>query len=346
MKNILAYRFSAMGDVAMTVPVLRAVTEQNPGVQITMASRSFFKPFFDEIPQVNFIGIDLNHYKGLPGLYKLYRELKSTQPDAVADLHDVLRTKVLDIFFKTSGFTVSVIDKGRADKKQLTKYPHKILKPLLSTHERYADVFRRLGLQVDLSKAKLYPPEVSQQVKLFLKITGNKKLLGIAPFAAHEGKQFPLKKIKEVIEILLKENPDIQIFLFGGGKKEKLKLDELESIDRNSIVNVAGMFPFKEELQLIGQLDLMLSMDSGNGHLAAMYGVPVITIWGATHPYAGFMPFGQPGTNQILPDLQQFPQLPTSVYGQKTFPGFEKVWESIPVQSITGKISNLLNRQV
>jgi len=339
-KKILAFRFSAMGDAAMTVPVLRAVLQQNPGTEIILVSRPFFKPIFNDIPNLKFVGINLKNYKGVIGLYHLFKELKKHNPDAIADLHDVLRTKVLRLFFKTKAYKIAVIDKDRKVKKKLTRLKNKVLKPLKTTHERYADVFRKLGFKVDLNKIQANTkPDLSQQVKLFLNTFENQKVIGIAPFAAHEGKQYPLKKIEELTKDLLSNNKKVNILLFGGGASEKEKLNELEKTNRNRVVNVAGLFSFKEELQLISRLQLMLSMDSGNGHLAALFGVPVISIWGATHPYAGFAPFNQANTQQILPDLQKFPQLPTSIYGNKTFVGFDQVWESIPIEKI---LKNLL----
>jgi len=338
-QKILTFRFSAMGDVAMTVPVLHAVVQQNPDVEIIMVSRPFFKPFFNNLPNVTFVGIDLKNYKGIVGLYKLFKELKKHQPNAIADLHDVLRTKVLRALFKTSGYKVSVIDKGRKAKRQLTRRENKVLKPLQSTHERYADVFRKLGLKVDLSKVShIEKPTLTTQAKLFLNTFQGQKIIGIAPFAAHLGKQYPLEKIEEIIKQLLEKDENLNILLFGGGTEEKRKLDSLEKINRNRVVNVAGMFSFEEELQLISRLNLMLSMDSGNGHLAALFNLPTVTIWGATHPFAGFAPFKQNAKQQIMPDLQQFPQLPTSVYGNKTFEGFEQVWETILVNDIVNII--------
>ena len=92
---------------------------------------------------------------------------------------------------------------------------------------------------------------------------------------------------------------------------------------------MAGKLSFKEELRLISQLDLMLSMDSGNGHLAAVYGVPVVTIWGNTHPSAGFAPFRQPESNSITPDRIKYPLIPTSIYGKKIVEGYEDCMASI-----------------
>jgi len=341
--KLMLFRFSAMGDVAMTVPVIKTLLDTYPELEIIMVSRPFFAPLFKDLPRLKFIGVDLKtSYKGLPGLYRLFRELKQYQPRAIADLHDVLRTKILRFFFKTAGYKVAVINKGRQEKKALTRSQNKILKPLPTTHERYADVFRKLGWALDLKNYKPQYPELSVQVALFLENFKDKKIIGIAPFAAHPGKEYPLKKTKELIRLILQKNEKVDILLFGGGNIEKQKLDELEKINRNRIVNLAGVFSFEEELQIISRLALMLSMDSGNGHLAAIFGVPVITIWGLTHPFAGFTPFNQPDEYQIIPDLKTFPQLPTSVYGNKTFEGFEQIWETISPEIIVDKIMNVL----
>jgi ADP-heptose:LPS heptosyltransferase len=343
-QKILVFRFSAMGDVAMTAPVLRALVQQNPDIEIVMVSRPFFAPIFKDIPNLQFIAVDLKNYKGFFGLFKLFKELRKLKPTAIADLHDVLRSKVLRSLFKTAGYQVKSIDKGRKAKKALTRTQNKLLKPLRSTHERYADVFRKLGYSIDLNQLKTgQKPSLSSQTKLFLDTFEEQKLIGIAPFAAHEGKQYPLEKIEEVIKQLLDKDSQISILLFGGGKEEKQRLDELEKINRNRVVNLAGMFRFDEELQLISRLQLMLSMDSGNGHLAALFNVPVITIWGATHPFAGFAPLGQPEQQQIIPDLKQYPQLPTSVYGNKTFEGFNDVWKTISVENVINTVCSKID---
>ncbi len=335
-KKIMVFRFSAMGDVAMSVPVIKAVLEQNEEVEIQVVSRVFFAPFFGLLPEVEFIPVDFKkEYKGIPGLIKLFKKLKAENPDVIADLHDVLRSRFLRVLFSLTGKKVFSIDKGRKEKRALTREKNKILKSLKTTHERYADVFRKMGFEVDLSKATpIEKPEMSAQVELFFQTFEGDKIIGIAPFAAHEGKQYPMDKIKKVIELLLEEDKEINIILFGGGKEEKKKLDELEKINRNRTVNVTGIFSLEEELQIISRLDKMLSMDSGNGHLAALFGVPIVTIWGATHPYAGFAPFGQPEKNQILPDIQKFPQLPTSIYGNKIFENFKQIWDTIPEEKV------------
>ena len=121
--------------------------------------------------------------------------------------------------------------------------------------------------------------------------------------------------------------------LFGGGKKEIEILDSLAS-NKENVINMAGKIKFQQELALISNLDVMLSMDSGNAHIAAMLGVKVITLWGATHPFAGFSPFNQPLENALVSDRNQFPKLPTSVYGNKKVEGYEDAMRTITVDKI------------
>jgi ADP-heptose:LPS heptosyltransferase len=78
----------------------------------------------------------------------------------------------------------------------------------------------------------------------------------------------------------------------------------------------------------------MLSMDSGNAHIAAMLGIKVVTLWGATHPFAGFSPFNQPQQNALVSDRNLFPKLPTSVYGNKKVEGYEDAMRKITVDSV------------
>ncbi|WP_241479962.1 glycosyltransferase family 9 protein [Kordia jejudonensis] len=340
-KHILVIRLSAMGDVAMTVPVINALLRENPSVKITVVSRAFLKPIFDGIPNVAFFTADVKgKHKGIFGLYKLYKELKALQIDVVADLHNVLRSNILGTYFKAGGFKVCKIDKGRAEKKALTRTKDKIFKQLKTTHERYADVFKQLGYNVSLTKEDvLAQRELTPKIITF---TGNnpKKWIGIAPFAAFAGKTYPFELMEEVVS-KLNATKQYSIILFGG-PAEKKQLATLEN-NYETAINCAGLFSFKEELALISNLDVMLSMDSGNAHLAAMFGRKVITIWGITHPYAGFYPFGQPIENALLADKEKYPLLPTSIYGNKYPKGYENVLETITSQVVFDKIVEVLD---
>ena len=327
----------------MTVPVLRAFVKQYPNVQLTVVSRPFFKPFFDGIPNVSFFAFDeKERHKGFLGLLRLFQDLRTLPIDAFADLHNVLRSQVIRNLFALSGKKVAAVNKGRAGKKELTRAENKVFKQLPTMFERHAQVFETLGFPIDLS----LEPEFPKRAILSAEITDlvgerYQKLIGVAPFAQYDSKVYPLDVMKEVIAKLA-ENKEQTILLFGGGKKEIEILDSLAAPFKN-VINVAGKIKFQQELKLISNLDVMLSMDSGNAHIAAMLGVKVVTLWGATHPYAGFSPFNQSIDNALVSDRNQFPKLPTSVYGNKKVEGYDDVMRTIAPETIVEKIIEKLN---
>lgn len=334
-----------MGDVAMTVPVLRALVLQYPEVKITLVSRPFFQPFFEGIPNVNFFGVDLNQrHKGFVGLLRLFFDLRKLEVDLVADLHNVLRSKIVRTLFALSGKKVAATDKGRAEKKALTSLTNKVFAPVKSMSERHVDTFKQLGFSIDVTHPKF--PEKAILTEEALKQLGvtsdisKSNAIGIAPFAQYESKVYPQDLMQQVIDALA-ENKNNHLFLFGGGATEIQKLKALQNKHDNVFV-VAGKVSFEAELQLISNLDVMLSMDSGNAHIAAMLGVKVITLWGATHPYAGFKPFNQPDDFCLTSDRAQFPLLPTSIYGNKKVEGYDEVMRTILPSQVIEKINSNL----
>ena len=340
-QHIAVFRLSAMGDVAMTVPVIRAFVAQNPNIKITVVSRPFFQPFFDGIENVSFFGVDLNHrHKGFIGLLRLFSDLRKLNIDAVADLHNVLRSKIVRTLFALSGKKVAATDKGRAEKKALTSLTNKVFAPVKPMVERHVETFKKLGFSVDLTNPKF--PEKAILLEDILKITGtkNQNWIGIAPFAQYESKVYPIDLMQQVIDGL-SQNKNHKIFLFGGGEKEIQLLNQLQNQHENVLV-LAGKIQFKQELDVISNLDLMLSMDSGNAHISAMLGVKVITLWGATHPYAGFKPFNQQDDFCLTSDRDKYPLLPTSIYGNKKTEGYDEVMRTILPITIIDKIEKEL----
>jgi ADP-heptose:LPS heptosyltransferase len=310
--RILVIRLSAMGDVAMTIPVIHAFTVACPQIKLSVLSQKKFAPFF-VCDRLHFIGIDLKHYRGLKGLYSLFKVLQKENFDIVLDLHDVLRSNILRFFFRIMGRKVFVIDKGRKDKRALTRQKNKILKPLSATVERYTEVFKRAGFNIEpsIEKWRIHFADRNDNIASIFPTKENTVRIGIAPFAAHEGKIYPLNKMAQVVDYL--SSKGFNIYLFGGKGKERVLLQEWES-RFPQCVSMAEKFTLDEELQIISKLDLMISMDSANMHLASLVGVPALSIWGATHPYAGFLGWEQSSENIIQLDL---PCRPCSVYGNK-----------------------------
>lgn len=341
MKHIVIMRLSAMGDVAMTVPVISALVSQYPEVKVTVVSRPFFKPFFSHIPNVDFFAVDLNNrHKGFLGLYRLYSDLKKQKVDYFADFHNVLRSKVVRTFFALSGTKVAFTDKGRDEKKALTRAENKVFAPVKSMVERHLETLQKLGFNVSLQNP-IFPTKSTLKVEIISKV-GNKsdKWIGIAPFAQYDTKVYPKDLMEEVIRILA-ENNKYRIFLFGGGKKEIELLNQMQQ-QINNVFVLAGKLSFQEELIVIQHLDVMLSMDSGNAHIAAMYGIPVVSLWGQTHPFAGFVPFNQSEENSLTADRNQYPLIPTSIYGNKIIPGYENAMRTILPETVVNQINKIV----
>ena len=347
-RHIAIVRFSAMGDVAMLFPVLGAVISQNE-LQITLFTRPQFVAIFSTLKGLNVQAVDLeNKHSGPLGLWRLAREIKSMGPNYFLDLHDVLRTKLLRTYMRLLGVAVHTFDKGRAQKKQRVQDFDPKAPWLMSTHERYANGFRALGLVVNLDSGLINPiknaaldQNQTAEVLEFLNSVRPKNgaLIGFAPFAAYPGKTYPLDLTSALCQELTKKGH--QVLLFGAPGEEAKQLQMMtQSINGTAVV--AGQWTFAQELELISHLDLMIAMDSGNGHLAANYGIPVLTMWGATHPSLGFMPFAQGPERQLYADRSQYPKLPTSVYGNKLPQGYSELMRSIAVSDVLLKVQEIL----
>lgn len=318
-EHLLIYRFSALGDVAMLVPVVGALARQYPALRITVLSRPFAKAFFEQLaPNVNFMAADpKKDYKGLIGLNHLYRRLSAKHFTAVADMHDVLRTKYLRWIFQLNGYRVEHINKHRAGKRKLSRKRNKVLQQQPTSFQNYADVLARLGYPVQLDFQSIFPDkkgDISLLPDSFQNKSAEERWIGVAPFAAHQGKIYPIHLLTEALQLVSKQQPTTRFFFFCGGKKEHETVDHLCQQIPNAINASALLGGMSKELILMSHLDTMLSMDSGNMHLASMVGCRVVSIWGATHPMAGFL-----GWNQSSDDVIQLPMdcRPCSIYGNK-----------------------------
>jgi ADP-heptose:LPS heptosyltransferase len=336
---LIVIRLSAMGDVAMTAPLLRAFAHQYPEVKLTVCSKPGWEPLFQEVPNIHFFPVDTKgKHRGFIGILRWFWDIKKMHPTHVADLHEVVRSKIFRTLASITGIPTAYTSKARKEKKQLTLLQHKTLHPLTPIIKRHQQTFQKLGFAVNwkhaIAPARLLPEKVKATLQ-----NHPKPWIGIAPFAQYTTKVYPVILMQEALEQLSTKTQGT-IFLFGGGAKETAQLQQMATAPNIQVV--AGKFTLTEELGLISNLQVMLSMDSANGHLAAIYGVPVVTLWGATHPYLGFTPFQQPLENSLLPNLEQYPFLPTSVYGKKQVPGYENAMHTIVPDMVVAKILSLL----
>ena len=346
-EHLLVIRFSALGDVAMTVPVVYALAQQYPDVRITVLSRNFARPLFDDLlPNINFMEADLKReYHGITGLNSLYRRLLAKQFTAIADLHSVLRSSYLRMRFNLDHYKVAHIDKHRKDRRRITSSSNKQLIQLPTSFQNYADVFARLGYPVNVQFRSIFSEDGGDMNLLpesLPRSTVGQPCIGIAPFAAHEGKIYPVRLMEQVVEQLLAKHPDTRIYLFGKGQREDETFPKWCAAHPQCVYVSQHLNNLRDELILMSHLQVMVSMDSANMHLASLVATPVVSVWGATHPFTGFMGWNQSPENaiQILLECR-----PCSIYGQKPcLRGDYACMRNIAPEQIVNRVELILNK--
>lgn len=316
--HLLVIRFSAMGDVALLTPALVAITSQFPRIQITLATRGSYAPFFYNIPNITVVGLDLKEYRGLIGIWNFFKELNKLGPyHKVIDLHASLRSRILSLLYKWKGIPTFRIVKGRLEKKRQTQKKDKILQKLPHTVDRYLNVFERAGFKLSPRKGPWINTDPDSKIyasnylkKLGLQKNKDKYWIGFAPFAGHALKIWPFSKSIELI-LAISKNLKSNIFLFGS-PDEMSSLNTLKEGNPNCYIVMGESLGLRGELGVMEKMDIMIGMDSSNIHLAALLGKPVIAIFGTTHPYSGFGPYKQDESGVIQVDLEC---RPCSIYG-------------------------------
>ena len=326
MKHLLVMRLSAFGDVAMSVPVVREFLEQNPEVHITFVSHFALAPLFESLERVEFFPAYLREqHKGLKGLCRLYRQVMRQGPyDAVLDLHSVIRTHFLRMLFHLQRIPVYKIHKDRRARKALTRREDKVKRMMRPMPERYADVFRQAGFSLNLSNRlrKTLRPLSAHTLKVLAlpEASQTKPWIGIAPFARYTGKTYPPQKMFAAVKKIAAQG-NCLLLLFGAKGHEQTELERWKELLPDARV-VAGKLSLSEELDVISHLKVMVSMDSANMHLASLVGTRAVSVWGATHPFAGFLGYGQTPCDVVEVEMDC---RPCSIFGSK--PCFKSTYE-------------------
>ncbi len=295
-----------MGDVAMLAHALRALKAAYPGLKITVATRPLFRPFFAglgvDILDVNTQG----EHRTLRSMFVLARRIGELGIDAVADVHDVWRTKCLRFAARLHGVRTSHIDKGHIEKwMRLKSGGATCAAPLRHTVIRYCDALRRLGFRFDDPEPAVRAVRPNPM--------GEKRgvWLGFAPFSAQRGKTYPRDEACEAVRLLSARCE--RLFVHGGGGAELEFAREMERRHPN-VTAVHGSLDLGAEMDLIAHEDCVVSMDSLVMHLASLVATPVVSVWGATHPSLGYIGYGIDPEGVLQVDM---PCRPCSVYGKK-----------------------------
>ena len=350
-RNILVIRLSALGDVAIAAPLVKEYARRNPGINFYMLSQPRYEPMFSGDTNLFFIPIDTkkNSQNYCGGFWKLLHfagEIVNKYAITdIADIHDVLRTKALRFGMLGRGVRCRIIDKHHQQRREIIRKRNKILRPIMESQRCMEEVLVALGL------TDIHFTSAGRPIEERAHLSTDVMKIGIAPFAGHTGKTWPLEKMEEVVRILSGgkkcDNDNCtgdntrknKLLLFGGGEKEIAVLNDWASKYPNTEV-VAGKHTMVEELELMRNLNVMISMDSANMHLASLEGTPVVSIWGATHPYAGYYGYRQNVNNAVQVDL---PCRPCTIYGAKPcYKGNYECLQKITPMMVVQKVEDVL----
>lgn len=329
-----------MGDVAMLVQAVHNALKSNSELKITLVTRPQFQVFFGRHERLSFHTVDLKgKHKGLPGLLKLASELSSLRPGFFVDMHDVLRSKIVRSRMKLAGIKTIAFDKGRKEKTAMLQ-GKTVFRQLPHSIERYNDALKKNGIKIDENFHFTLPTSSHE-----FKIKPKTKVIGIAPFAAHESKEWGIENVRALIK-LLNDSGSYEVLLFGGGKREVKLIKDL-TYDFSCIRSVAGQFSLEEELSIMRSCHVFVAMDSSNMHLADLVDCSVISIWIATHPNFGFYAWNN-RDNSIVLSQNKYKEIPLSIFGKlKSANDMAKVVEIrklITPEMVFERISDLLNQ--
>ena len=319
MGNVLITKFREFTDVIMTLPVIYSACGSNPDCSFVLVTRRSLAPLFINAPSnLTVEGIDTADYAGIGGAARLWRELRGRyNPHRFIGLDNDAWTRWIALRARLAGVASSLV-RNAPGKNKLIRKNNKVMLPLLTARARYREAFFRLGLPIQEHFQGLYGKGGKGDPALFDAVTPpprpGETWIGIAPFAKHRGKSYPVEMMEEVVDILQRNIPDLKIILFGGGERERAILADWSRRHPCAVSPAVARLGFPAELSLLSYLDVMLTMDSANMHLASLVDVPVVTVWGATHPYCGYKGWHQKESRAIsLP----MPCRPCSLHGDR-----------------------------
>lgn len=274
--KILVIRFSSIGDIVLTTPVLRCLKEQLYGdVELHYLTKKQYKSVVEYNPHLSKV------HTIAKSTNEVIAELKLEKFDYVVDLHKNLRSRRVVKSLKVFSFS---FHKANYSKWLLTNFK---INKLPKTHivDRYLDTVKSLGVSNDY-KGLEYVVPANDKVNLSrLPVTHQKDYISFAIGAQHATKRLPTAKI---ISICKKINAPIVLL---GGKEDALIGAEIESAIGDTIYNSCGQFSLNESASLVAQSKTLITHDTGLMHIGAALGVKIISVWGNTIPEFGMYPY-------------------------------------------------------
>ncbi|MGB4845463.1 MAG: glycosyltransferase family 9 protein [Ferruginibacter sp.] len=330
MEKFLIIRFSSIGDIVLTTPVVRCLRKQYPDAEIHFLTKHSFRNILDHNPFINKI-----HTLG-DSFELMLHELQTEEYDYIIDLHHNLRTLRIKRFLKNvKSFS---FNKLNVEKFIFTNFKINTL-PKKHIVDRYIETVTSLGVVNDGMGLDYFIPKMDEIKKDDIPTSHMHGYIAIVIGAALATKKLPLHKLKALCAAI-----DHPIILLGG-KEDYEEGKEIAKVDEIKIYNACGKFNLNESADLVKGAKLVISHDTGLMHIAAALQKPVISVWGNTVPAFGMYPYYGSRSNKEY-DVVEINKLwcrPCSKIGYKKCPkGHFKCMEKIDVNDIVNLVKKRL----
>ncbi|MBK7435016.1 MAG: glycosyltransferase family 9 protein [Chitinophagaceae bacterium] len=331
--KFLIIRFSSIGDIVLTTPVIRCLRKKMPDAEIHFLTKQAFAGMLTSNPY-----IDKVHILG-DSFELMLHELKTEEYDQIIDLHHNLRTLRIKRFLK--GVPSFSFNKLNVEKYLFTSLRINLL-PKKHIVDRNLETLSSFGVTDDGLGLDYFIPDREQVKNEDLPTSHLHGYIALVIGAALNTKKMPLHKLKELC--LAIDHPIILL----GGKEDHENGKAIAKVDEIKIYNACGKYSLHESADLVRRSKLVITHDTGLMHIAAALQKPIISVWGNTVPAFGMYPYYGSRSQQHY-DVVQVSQLwcrPCSKIGYDKCPkGHFNCMEKIPVNDIVNLIHLHLKRK-
>src|SRR5215218_1815396 len=332
--KFLIIRFSSIGDIVLTTPVVRCLKKQVPGAQIHYLIKPQFKAVMEPNPYIDKFHVLRQDWD------KMIEELKEEKFNYIIDLHHNLRTLRVKKALDVPAFS---FNKLNIEKLVFTKLKWNIM-PKLHIIDRYMETVKPFGVYNDGEGMDYFIPEDQKVTLKDIPGSHHAGFVSIVIGASYYTKKLPVYKLQELCKKI--NHPIILL----GAKEEAGEGTAIASVDPIKVYNACGKFSLHESADLVRQSKLVIAHDTGLMHIAAALKKPVISIWGSTTPSFGMVPYY--GENYLAHQAQPYDDVqvhklwcrPCTKFGRKKCPqGHFKCMKKISIEDIVRKVNKRLS---
>ncbi|NLN96237.1 MAG: glycosyltransferase family 9 protein [Bacteroidales bacterium] len=301
MKKILIIRFSSIGDIVLTTPVIRCLKKQIPDAEIHYCTKKQYEPVLSANPYINRIHCLED------SLMELASGLKKEKFDFVIDLHNNLRSAILKIMLCRP---VGSFPKLNFEKWLMVRFKINRL-PDIHIVDRYFKAAARLNISNDEQGLDYFIPESDSYHSSWLPESHQRGFIGFVIGGKHNTKIFPMGKVLAVCRLL-----DLPVVLLGG-KEDRHNGEKIANALPEKVFNSCGIFSVNRSAALVQQASLIITNDTGLMHMAAAFKKKIISLWGNTIPEFGMYPYLPEGStnNSVIFEIKDLNCRPCSKIG-------------------------------